>query len=52
MEVPNVQEIIDSTIAPKKDLESAILMSLDPGAYTAIQSGVNNATGNRVGRGL
>ena len=45
MNAPNRQEIIDSTIAPTKDLESAILRSLDPGSYTAIVSGVNGATG-------
>jgi hypothetical protein len=45
MNAPNKQEIIDSTIAPTNDMEAAILMSLDPGAYTAIVSGVNNRTG-------
>ena len=45
MDAPNKQEIIASTIPPANDLESAILMSLDPGAYTAIVSGVNNTTG-------
>ena len=45
MNASNRQEIIDSTIAPAKDLESAILRSLDPGSYTAIVSGVNNSTG-------
>jgi sugar lactone lactonase YvrE len=45
MEAPNLQEIIDSTIAPTNDLESAILLSLDPGLYTAIVRGVNDATG-------
>ena len=42
---PNQQEIIDTTIAPTNDLESAILMSLAPGGYTAIVRGVNNTTG-------
>ncbi len=41
----NKQEIIDSTIAPANDLESAILATLDPGLYTAILRGVNNTTG-------
>ncbi len=45
MDAPNRQEIIDSTIPPSNDLESAILMSLDPGAYTAIVRGVNDNTG-------
>jgi hypothetical protein len=44
-DAPNKQAIIDSTIPPSNDLESAILMSLDPGAYTAIVRGVNNTTG-------
>ena len=44
-DAPNQQEIIDSTIPPPNDLESAILMSLDPGPYTAIVSGVGNTTG-------
>jgi probable HAF family extracellular repeat protein len=45
MDAPNKQEIIDSTIPPTNDLESAILMSLDPAAYTAIVRGVNDTTG-------
>jgi len=45
MDAPNKQEIIDSTVPPSDDAESAILMSLAPGAYTAIVSGVNNVTG-------
>ncbi len=42
---PNKQEIIDTTIAPTNDLESAILATLEPGAYTAIMRGVNDTTG-------
>jgi hypothetical protein len=42
---PNAQEIIDSTIPPSNSQESAILMSLDPGAYTAIVRGVSGTTG-------
>ena len=38
-EAPNEQEIIDSTVAPTNDLESAVLTTLEPGAYTAIVSG-------------
>ncbi len=45
MDAPNKQAIIDSTIPPTNNLESAILMSLLPGSYTAIVSGVNNTTG-------
>lgn len=32
-------------LQPSKDLESAIVATLDPGAYTAIVSGVNGTTG-------
>jgi hypothetical protein len=39
------QEIIDTTILPTNDLESAIVATLDPGAYTAIVAGKNGATG-------
>lgn len=42
---PNKQGIIDTTIPPQNDKESAILMSMAPGAYTAIVSGVGNTTG-------
>ena len=45
MSAPNVQDIIDSGLAPGNNLESAILMNLDPGAYTAIVRGVNAGTG-------
>jgi hypothetical protein len=45
VDAPNRQEIIDSTIAPTNDLESAILMTLTPGAYTAVARGANNGTG-------
>jgi len=45
MNAPNKQEIIDSGLAPSNNLESAILRSLNPGAYTAIVRGVNNGTG-------
>jgi Right handed beta helix region len=41
----NVQEIIDSGIPPANDLESAILITLNPGTYTAIMGGANNTTG-------
>lgn len=39
------QEILASGLAPTNDNESAILMTLDPGAYTAIVSGANGGTG-------
>jgi hypothetical protein len=42
---PNVQEIINTTIAPTNNLESAILTTLSPGAYTATVRGVGNTTG-------
>lgn len=44
---PNKQAIIDSTLAPTQDLESAILATLPANSqsYTAILRGVNNTTG-------
>jgi hypothetical protein len=42
---PNKQAITNSTLAPKNNLESAILLTLTPGAYTASVRGVNNTTG-------
>jgi FG-GAP repeat len=39
------QEIIDTTIPPTNDLESSIVATLDPGAYTAIVRGKDNGTG-------
>jgi sugar lactone lactonase YvrE len=45
MNAPNRQEIINSGLAPTNNLESAILTSLNPGAYTAVVRGVNNGTG-------
>ncbi len=38
-------EIQATTIPPTNDLESAIVRTLDPGSYTAILRGKNNATG-------
>ncbi|MEO8043500.1 MAG: hypothetical protein ABI674_01225, partial [Spartobacteria bacterium] len=38
-------EIQMTGLAPTKDLESAILATLDPGAYTAIVSGKSGGTG-------
>jgi hypothetical protein len=45
MDSPNKQAIIDSTIAPSDSLESAIVRSVAPGNYTAIERGTNNGTG-------
>jgi len=39
------QEIEGSKLPPNSDLEAAIVTTLPVGAYTAIVSGVNNATG-------
>jgi Fibronectin type III domain len=39
------QEIMATGLAPSNDNESAIVMTLDPGSYTAIVSGVNGGTG-------
>jgi hypothetical protein len=47
---PNKQAIIDSTIPPTNDLESAIVYTFSSGGahYTAIVRGVNNTTGIAV----
>jgi cell division septation protein DedD len=42
---PNSQEVIDVGLAPDNTLESAILVTLPPGAYTAILSDTIGATG-------
>ncbi len=39
------QQIIDSTIPPSSDKESAIVATLEPGAYTAIVRGAGSSTG-------
>jgi uncharacterized protein (DUF1800 family) len=39
------EAIIATGLAPTNDKESAILVTLNPGAYTAIVRGLNNATG-------
>jgi hypothetical protein len=41
-------EIEASGLAPHNDLESAIIVTLPPGAYTAIVSGKNGGTGNAL----
>ena len=42
---PNAAEISALGLAPPSPLESSILVTLDPGAYTAIVSGVGGGTG-------
>jgi hypothetical protein len=42
---PNLAELQASGFAPSNAFESAILVTLDPGAYTAIVNGVGGATG-------
>lgn len=44
-QAPNRQEVIDSGVPPAHPLESALVRSFDPGAYTAIVRGVNDSTG-------
>jgi uncharacterized delta-60 repeat protein len=41
-----VAEIQNSQLAPTNPAESAIIVTLQPGSYTAIVRGVNNTTGN------
>lgn len=41
----NAAEVQAANLAPVNSLESAILATLNPGAYTAIVSGVSNGTG-------
>jgi hypothetical protein len=41
----NAATLQASGFAPSNTYESAIYITLDPGAYTAIVSGVNNGTG-------
>lgn len=43
---PDATEIMNTGIAPKNDLESAIIASLPPGNYTASLAGKNSGTGN------
>ena len=42
---PDQGEIAAAGVAPQNDLESALLASIPPGAYTAIVAGKNSATG-------
>jgi hypothetical protein len=41
----NVADIIASGIAPNDDLEAALLIRLEPGAYTTVVSGAGSTTG-------
>ena len=41
----NAQQIQQLGFAPSNSLESAILVTLAPGAYTAIVEGLNGGTG-------
>ncbi|HYJ04808.1 MAG TPA: SBBP repeat-containing protein, partial [Chthoniobacterales bacterium] len=43
--ITNRERVEDSGIPPTHDLESAIVRSLAPGAYTAVLRGQNNGTG-------
>lgn len=45
IDAPNRQEIIDSSIAPADERESAILTTLTPASYTAVIRGVSGETG-------
>ena len=44
-QAPNRQAIIDTKIPPPRDLESAVLRTLDPGIYTAVLRGASGGTG-------
>jgi hypothetical protein len=43
-----VAAIQNSQLAPTNSAESAIIVTLQPGSYTAIVSGFNNTTGNAL----
>jgi hypothetical protein len=45
---PNASEIQAKGFVPYNPLESVILMTLPPGAYTAVLSNKNGATGEGV----
>ncbi len=42
---PNSDDIVSTTIPPSNTNESSILIRLEPGAYTAVVTGANDATG-------
>jgi len=43
-----VVDVLASSLAPSNDAESAIVATLNPGAYTAVVRGANNTTGIAV----
>jgi hypothetical protein len=45
---PNAAQIQAAGLAPGNPLESALLVTLPPGAYTAIVSGIGGGTGTGV----
>src|SRR4030095_12012368 len=45
MDNPQKDEIIDRSLAPNDDLESALLVDLAPGSYPPIRSDAGGATG-------
>jgi len=45
---PNAAQLQASGFAPSNSLESAILITLNPGAYTAIVTGANGGTGTGI----
>jgi len=45
---PNLAQLQATGLAPANALEPAILITLQPGPYTAIVSGVNNGTGTAL----
>src|SRR5205085_3244151 len=44
----NKQAIVNTGMAPPNAAEPAILVSLNPGSYTAVVRGANNTTGNAL----
>jgi hypothetical protein len=44
-------DLLATTIPPSKDAESAMVVTLDPGSYTAVVRGANNTTGVAVVEG-
>src|SRR3954463_2416296 len=42
---PQETELTAAGLAPTNDLESALIAAINPGAYTVVVRGVNNATG-------
>lgn len=45
---PDQQDIVEAGLEPTDRLESAVILTLDPGAYTALVSGYDGATGISV----